>query len=296
MGLISKAKTASRTAEKSVTNILGGGNGVDGLEDTDLVIRAAGAQIGAVSRRSSMVRGHTTNIVTGLGIGALASDFWFLRLEWGVWELTLGADSSAGVAIDWQVRCASVLQAGEPMLTITTPNGLTSNGALVKGDAHDSLRQLIVDGVSGIHAPDRAAMTDISEAGYATTTNWLCNPTPSAFSDAFVITTSLSCDDTRLRVSLIQARCSQVEPDTWVYQIGVVGQAAATATIRIHDAGAHREIYGSVQFTPTGKIIGDEVAYRGASSFAASVLATVKLWKAEAELARPAVQSGGSHG
>jgi hypothetical protein len=284
--MISRARTTARTAEKRV--VIRPGEGYEGAPSTgtDAVIRHAAAHIGGVPRSSTVLRGHTCVLVAVLGLGEVASDFWFERTGRTGWTLTLGADTTSGVVIDWQVRCAEVPDPAGTALSVVTTQALTTDGALVKGDVHDGLRQLIGDGVAGLGGRDPAAGAAVTRAGYDTPTRQLCGPTPAVFSDDFAVRTPLSVEAALQRLRLVQAPRADLGNDGMALRLGIVGQPGAHAVLTVVDLGPEREVVGHVAFAESGSVVADAVAYRRSTELARSVCDVMRLWGNDARLER----------
>lgn len=296
MGLIAKARTASRTAAKTVPNMLAPDDIDDQLRATDDLIRSVACAVGSVSRSSTTLRGHTSSLVTLFGVGDVDSDLWFERLKPSEWQVALGAASSVGTTLDWAVQFVAVVQGGSPAISMATPQALTSDGALEKGAVHDSLRAAVTDAATTGVPADRSAVLEVTTAGYATPTNPPREPVPAQFTDAFTITAEYGLQDARDRIALSSGRRELTTPDRWRVDLGITGQPCAHAQLTLLDDPAGSRLEASVSFTASGIAIADAVAHHTATAFAHSLLATMQLFDGQAQLARPDAAEGDPRG
>jgi hypothetical protein len=100
---------------------------------------------------SAAIRGRHVNTIAR-AILEQASSLWYVQSDnANSWQLRLGMrnQSTGEFHLDWAIHVDCRENAGAVEVTIHTPSFLTRDGALVNGDAHDKLRDLLIAAFRG---------------------------------------------------------------------------------------------------------------------------------------------------
>jgi len=284
VGFISKSKTKNRMAPRQYPNSLG--DSVERSWQTEKLLQTVSVMLGAQSMTSTILRGHQSSLVSLFNVGEIASDFWYERTEFSKWQLSLGADSTRGVALDWAIGVQMGSSSDGPNLVISTVNALTRDGALVKGDLHDRLRETIGESASSGKLPEEAnsLLNEITKASYATPVHPLAQTTPPTFNRAFHIESNLTPNEVRKRLALLNYRVSSSSESEFSYEIGIEGYPSGLIKLIIEESTELVTLRGSTSFAASGDLIADAVAFRMCSGFPAECIATLKLFDGSGSL------------
>lgn len=290
MGIVGKVHTAKRTAPKQYPNNFGEGS--PRVWRTKRMLRTVSLMFGAPTMTSSTLRGHNSVLVPLFVNTEVTSDFWYERVGLSKWQLTLGAATTNGVAMDWAVTVEMTLVDERPQIVLNTINALTRDGVLEKGKLHDSLRQVIGDAVTTGQQPDvpPALLSEIVRASYATPVYAVISTAPPQFVEDFAIRTPHSVAEVRDRLRLIRHRVIESTDDATVFEVGIVGSPCGMVAVHIQEIDEVTEIRGEITFHAAGSQVADAVAFGMCTRFANQLLSLLHLFDGEATL----VQSEGS--
>lgn len=285
MGFLDKIQTGRRV-QPSVVPYPEAPTRVGADLQIDRVMRAAAAHLGGGSYRSSTFRGRQTTFM-GLGGGGTVvnSTVWFEKTGIAQWQLALGADSSRERLIDWAIRAQGTRPADQaPTVSVSTPNFLSSNGALEKAKLHDEVRQLVQDGIAG----QTVVPEDGLEACFATALEragevFVEQTEPAQATAGFEIRTALPETEARRRLRLAMGVAVEEVPGGYRYQLAPDAGASATATVTQHPKRPESWI-GQVAFLPSGDALLDRISWAAAQHFPESLMGYFRLFAGEAEM------------
>ena len=282
MGIVGKVHTAKRTSVKSYPNNFGDAT-ERGLR-TKRLIRTVAVMFGAPTMTSSTLRGHNSALVALFRNTEVTSDFWYERVGPAKWQLTLGAATTRGVAMDWAITVEMTMATEGPQLVVNTFHALTRDGALVKGKLHDSLRQVIGNAATTGQQPDvpPALLTEIVRSGYAPPVFEIIAMVPTQFVDDFVIQSPSALGEVLSRLTLAPHRVIESTDSGMVFEVGIDGFPSGTVAVTVQPLGDVTEIRGEITFHASGSAVADAVAYRMCTRFENELLGLLKLFGGEA--------------
>lgn len=284
MGFISKAQTKNRTAPKQFPNQLG--NAVERVWAMEKLLQTVAVMFGAQSMTSSVLRGRQSTLVSLFNVGEVTSDFWYEKTAFTNWQLTIGAESTKGIAVDWAVSVQLGSAPEGPIVAVNTIHALTVDGALVKGELHDLLRETIGTSASSGELPDSTdtLLQEIVSASYAAPVHPVLEKTPSSFRQRFSIVSPMNQVDIQARIVLLGFRAEAISDWHFVYEIGIEGFPSGSANLFIDVAKDSSKIRGEVTFDASDDPVADAVAFQMCRGFAEQCLAILKLFGGEAIL------------
>ena len=154
MGFLDKARTKARVAPLTIQSPLpfeaGAPWRTQNAIPADALVRGVFAQIETRGLGSGTGRGRQGSLARI--ISEQSSVLWYMQGDDAAsWRLRLGlrAAKTGAYYLDWTVRVDCRENAGTVEALIQTPGYLTRDGALVNGDAHDRLRDLLVAAFRG---------------------------------------------------------------------------------------------------------------------------------------------------
>lgn len=238
MGLIAKARTASRTAPRAVP-LRPSRTPLDTQLEVDHLVRSAAAAVGARGGWSNTRRGRTSALAGVFGAGDVDSTTWFERTSSTSWEVVRGADTLGGQMADWQV---DVDITTDGSLLVSTPQSLTVDGALDHGKEHDLVRAMVAGVVAGERQAEHRDQETVSGRGVVRPVAALYTDPPAQLDEHAVLTTSMSVSDVERRLRYVPEVLLERGQGSWCWGLGIERPGIATARVTVVDRGTRRAL------------------------------------------------------
>ena len=281
MGIASKLATKARTATKATPVSLPTPWRDAGELHVAAVVRAAAATIACSGAKSS---GFVGSDFLGINQGRheAPSDVWVHRLSDFRWLISLGRATSKGPVYDWQVLVQVDDETpGRQQLTLSTPNVLTNDGALVNHKAHAELRELLTTSLAEGHRPTGSAESAASKASLPSRSEHrTAQHPPGGVSTAEVLAT-LSRDQVAQALALVPFPEVSVhgEPAAWS-----LWSSGSVATVDLVADGSRIRLRATCTVASSGNPTADLIAGDRAYAFPYALLRAVRTLDADATM------------